>query len=164
MKKLLLSIISTAFIFALSTNAEHKNAKDFDYKLVNSKGRKTKPDLKNKEYIVLYYSASWCPPCQKFTPKLVDFYNEVQKDKGSKMNFEVIFVSSDRSKGSMKKYMKNKKMPWPAIAYKKKQKIKTVMKNAPSGIPHIVILGKNGEATFAGSANAGLSKLKTLAK
>ncbi|MFN9909829.1 MAG: thioredoxin-like domain-containing protein [bacterium] len=25
----------------------------------------------------LFFSAGWCPPCQTFLPKLVEFYNEI---------------------------------------------------------------------------------------
>lgn len=164
MKKLFFSIIATAFLIGFSANAEHKNADDFSHKLVNERGSKTKPDLSKKEYIVLYYSASWCPPCQKFTPDLVKYYNEVKKEKGIDMPFEVILVSSDRSASAMEGYMKQKKMPWPAIKFGKKEKIDVVKNNAPRGIPYIVVIDKEGTVVEKGNAYSVLPKLKKLIK
>ena len=71
--------------------------------LVNNKGEKIDyKDLKDKEYIVFYWSALWCGPCRRFSPKL----KEVYKKFGGGKRFEVIFVSSDRSEDKMKHYMK----------------------------------------------------------
>ncbi|KAJ9591496.1 hypothetical protein L9F63_001982, partial [Diploptera punctata] len=42
----------------------------------------------------IYFSAHWCPPCKAFTPQLIDTYSKVR---GKGNDFEVIFVSSDRS-------------------------------------------------------------------
>ena len=163
MKKLFFSIIATAFLFSFTATADHAN-KDLKYKLVDSKGKKVKPELASKEYIVLYYSASWCPPCQKFTPDLVKYYNEMKKAKGSKMPFEVILVTSDRSENAMLGYMKSKKMPWPAIDFGKESKIDVVKKNSPRGIPYIAVLDKDGKAVIKDNAFAALPKLKKLIK
>lgn len=89
---------------------------------------------------MLYYSAHWCPPCQKFTPKLVDFYKK-HKDK---YNFEIIFISSDGSTGKMKQYMKKAKMPWFAIDYKKIKK-SGVRKYEGRGIPCLVLFDQKGK-------------------
>jgi nucleoredoxin len=45
-----------------------------------------------KEVIALYFSASWCGPCKRFTPMLVDVYN-LLKSQGR--GFEVVFVSGE---------------------------------------------------------------------
>lgn len=44
--------------------------------------------------IALYFSASWCPPCQRFTPILSDFYNAAKE---ADCGFDIVYVSSDRS-------------------------------------------------------------------
>lgn len=44
--------------------------------------------------VALYFSASWCPPCQEFTPRLVGIYTEAQR---KHKDFELIFVSHDKT-------------------------------------------------------------------
>lgn len=47
-----------------------------------------------------------CPPCRRFTPILIDFYEKYSKEK----NFEIIFISSDEDEDSFNQYYKD--MPW----------------------------------------------------
>jgi nucleoredoxin len=83
-------------------------------KLVNAQGESAPASaLENKPMIALYYSAHWCPPCRKFTPKLVDLY---QKSGGGE-RFEVVLISSDRSEKDMLRYMTEAGMPWLALEY-----------------------------------------------
>jgi thiol-disulfide isomerase/thioredoxin len=60
--------------------------------------------FKGKRYVLIYFSAHWCPPCQRFTPLLADFYDE-HKDR---CEFEVLFVSSDREEGRMMDFFQNR--------------------------------------------------------
>lgn len=60
-------------------------------------------DTKKVKYVLLYFSASWCPPCRQFTPVLSDFYNKYKDDK----NFEVVFCSWDQSDADFAKYLKS---------------------------------------------------------
>mmetsp|Transcript_33194 Transcript_33194/g.69854 ORF Transcript_33194/g.69854 Transcript_33194/m.69854 type:complete len:221 (+) Transcript_33194:113-775(+) len=68
-------------------------------------GVPTASSLGGKKLVLLYFSASWCPPCKIFTPKLIEFYNSC--------DVEVIFVSSDRDEKSFSDYFA--KMPWLAM-------------------------------------------------
>jgi|SaaInlStandDraft_1057018.scaffolds.fasta_scaffold08272_3 nucleoredoxin len=109
--------------------------------LVNSRGSKVSiKNLVKKDYILLYYSASWCGPCKKFTPKLVDYYNK-NKTKG---NFEVVLVSSDSTRSDMLKYMKAGRMAWPAVDFKY-LKTSGIQKHGGKGIPCLVLFDKQGK-------------------
>ncbi len=46
------------------------------------------------KHLLLYFSASWCPPCKMFTPLLAEWYTKKKKE--GKVDFEIIFVSSDK--------------------------------------------------------------------
>jgi thiol-disulfide isomerase/thioredoxin len=65
--------------------------------------RLKKHELASKptKYYLFYYTASWCPPCQAFTPSLVKFY---QANKPNNDEFEIILVTSDSEEKDMEKY------------------------------------------------------------
>jgi len=96
--------------------------------------------LPQAEYIALYFSASWCPPCRTFTPKLVNFYNE---HSASNSNFELIFVSSDRDEDGMESYIVDYEMPWPSLEFDETRD-KRIRQFAGSGIPCLVIVDREG--------------------
>ena len=68
--------------------------------LIDADGNVVSLDHLKGKIVGIYFSAHWCPPCRAFTPKLVEF-----RDKNS-ARFELVFVSSDRSKAEKIKYMK----------------------------------------------------------
>ncbi|NJR41374.1 MAG: redoxin family protein [Akkermansiaceae bacterium] len=78
---------------------------DGDLLKLDGKSLKSYKDGKKpKKYYVFYYTASWCPPCQKFTPSLVDFYNKNKND-----DFEVILITSDEGEKAMEEYAEEKR-------------------------------------------------------
>ena len=127
-----------------SSLPETQLTKWLEKRLVARDGTRVKRSRENAlpeaEYIGIYFSASWCPPCRKFTPKLVDFYNQ---QRGQHSNFELIFVSSDSDEDSMEGYMVDYNMPWPAVELDD-VKDRTVRQFAGSGIPCLVIVNREG--------------------
>ncbi|XP_071692673.1 probable nucleoredoxin 1 [Rutidosis leptorrhynchoides] len=94
----------------------------------------------NGKTLGLYFSASWCPPCQRFTPNLIDVYNELSE----KDDFEIVFISADEDEESFAGYFS--KMPWLAVPFsdsKTREALDGCFK--VSGIPHLVFLDKNGK-------------------
>ncbi|KAL9246503.1 hypothetical protein vseg_020029 [Gypsophila vaccaria] len=110
-----------------------------DYLLRNNGDQVKIEDLKGK-IVGLYFSASWCPPCRRFTPKLIETYNELS----SKGDFEVVFVSADRDEDSFNDYFA--KMPWLAVPFADST-VKNSLdeKFSVMGIPNLVILNRDGE-------------------
>ncbi len=97
--------------------------------------------LADKKVIAIYYSAHWCPPCRQFTPELVKFYNETKKEHPE---FELIFVSSDRSEKDMEHYMQWGKMPWLGLKHAETRGSE-LTKHAARGIPYMVVLDAEGK-------------------
>ena len=91
----------------------------------------------------------WCPPCRKFTPVLVDFYNK-QKRRGAA--FELVFVSSDRSEDDMADYMSEYNMTWPAFAYGEN---KDIVQSNGNGIPSLIITDAEGNKLLDSYDNTG---------
>ncbi|KAF8698719.1 hypothetical protein HU200_034971 [Digitaria exilis] len=92
--------------------------------------------------VALYFSASWCPPCRQFTPKLIETYKELASQGKS---FEVVFVSGDKNDEAFNAYFA--KMPWLAVPFSDSEGRKGINgRFKVSGIPHLVILdAKTGE-------------------
>merc|ERR1719370_841309 len=76
----------------------------------------TLADLKGK-YIALYFSASWCGPCRRFTPTMIDVYNRAKR---AGHPFEIIWMSRDRYESSAEDFFA--KMPWYRVSWAERQK------------------------------------------
>src|SRR2546429_2060509 len=117
-------------------------------------------ELEKKKLIAFYFSAHWCAPCRKFTPQLVDYYNQVAREHPE---FEIVFFSLDKTGSAMESYMREANMPWPAIDYQKLQEKEALRKNAGGdGIPSLVVVDPTGRvisSTYAGGQYLGPQKV-----
>lgn len=132
-----------------------------DGNLVKLDGKKLadcKDATKPTKYYIFYYTASWCPPCQAFTPTLVAFYNEA---KTGNTNFELVLISSDNDEKSMEKYAMDKKMPWPQLEIKKVASFKKKINHGITGIPSVVVCDLEGKII---SKSEDINELKKLVK
>lgn len=99
----------------------------------------------SQKITAVYFSAHWCPPCQLFTPELVDTYT-LAEQKG--FDLEIVFVSFDQSEEEMMAYMKEAEMPWLALPYESEttERVKTFKSETlgSGSIPLLVILDSEG--------------------
>ncbi|KAF8016574.1 hypothetical protein BT93_H1943 [Corymbia citriodora subsp. variegata] len=107
--------------------------------LVRNNGDQVRVDSLKGKKIGLYFSASWCGPCQQFIPTLADVYNELSP----RGDLEIIFISADEDEESFIGYFS--KMPWLAIPFsdsENRDSLDELFK--VRGIPHLVILDGTG--------------------
>lgn len=92
--------------------------------------------LRDTKLVALYFSAHWCPPCQKFTPILKRFYENT-----SRKDIEIVYISSDRTLDEFLSYYGS--MPWLAVptdaeaAQRKNELARTFRLQ---GIPTLIVL------------------------
>eukprot|EP00603_Paraphysomonas_imperforata_P002114 CAMPEP_0114430790 /NCGR_PEP_ID=MMETSP0103-20121206/10232_1 /TAXON_ID=37642 ORGANISM="Paraphysomonas imperforata, Strain PA2" /NCGR_SAMPLE_ID=MMETSP0103 /ASSEMBLY_ACC=CAM_ASM_000201 /LENGTH=264 /DNA_ID=CAMNT_0001600267 /DNA_START=139 /DNA_END=929 /DNA_ORIENTATION=+ len=93
--------------------------------------------LRTNKTLGVYFSGSWCGPCQAFTPKLAKFY-EVLKKKSQE--FEVVWISHDHSSDDFVRYFQQ--MPWLALAADRVavQGARLAEQFGVQGIPALVLL------------------------
>ncbi|KAG5033776.1 hypothetical protein AAZX31_04G020300 [Glycine max] len=95
--------------------------------------------------IGLYFSAEWCVPCAKFTPKLISVYEKIKHELAEKgeEDFEVVLISSDRDQASFDSYYST--MPWLALPFGDPEIKNLVRHYNVQGIPWLVIIGPDGK-------------------
>lgn len=113
----------------------------FGSSVINAKKHRTSTSELTGKKIGIYFSAHWCPPCRQFTPKLVDFYNQL---KSEDKPFEIVFVSSDRSEREMIGYMKEADMPWLAVRHDSKESNHLKETFSIRSIPTLVVVNDQG--------------------
>jgi nucleoredoxin len=98
-------------------------------------------NLDNKKIIGLYFSASWCPPCRKFTPVISTLYEDMIEYYD---DIEFVFISSDKSNIEFNEYWD--KMSFPALSYEYRDKKEELVKLYDIGpIPALIFIDTNGE-------------------
>ena len=88
--------------------------------------------LGGKEFVLLYASAHWCPPCRKFTPMLANWY------KGVRDHVEIVFLSADHDANGFSGYFKTH--PWMAVDFDDDARDSLMAAIKVSGIPRLVVL------------------------
>ena len=98
-------------------------------------------DALSNKLVAVYFSAHWCPPCQRFTPMLASMY---KKMKAAGKDFEVVYVSLDKSLDQWKDYTAH--MPWLCVPWEGTQdvRMKLATKFGAQGIPHLVVVDTDG--------------------
>merc|ERR1712165_260120 len=102
----------------LKTTYFEKRLKNMDLiksqTLIRSDGSEVeaKSALSEKDLVLIYFSAKWCPQSERYTPMLKEFYEKV-----SNKGVEVIFASWDKSSEEMLSNMKESHGDWLALKH-----------------------------------------------
>ena len=127
--------------------------------LVRADGRPAEPvdalqGLAGK-VVGLYFTASWCGPCKRFSPHLVDFY-EAYKLEEAGDNFEVLMVGWDEVEEDRANYARDLGMPWLALPHEPRALTdELTLRYGVQSIPTLIVLeisadGKDAKVLTAG--------------
>ncbi|MFC1604251.1 TlpA family protein disulfide reductase [Planctomycetota bacterium] len=99
-------------------------------------------NLKGKVVLIDFW-ATWCGPCRRVMPDLVETYKEYH-DQG----FEIIGISLDKDQSQLEKYMLDMGITWQQYYDGLGWSNKMAKRFGVRGIPHIVLVDKNGAVHF----------------
>ncbi|KAH9318585.1 hypothetical protein KI387_020354 [Taxus chinensis] len=111
--------------------------------VIAPKGKQVSISSLTGKTVGLYFSAQWCFPCQKFTPRLVSVFNNLKETIKDGEGFEIIFISSDRHEAEFLSYYET--MPWLALPYGDEKNKELSRYFDVRGIPCLVIVGPDGK-------------------
>ncbi len=103
-------------------------------------------DRSEPEIYLAYFGAHWCGPCRRFSPELVQSYQQLKQ--AASDYFELVFVSSDRDESEQRTYVREVGMPWPVIKYSALGRVAPIERWAAKGIPSLVAVTREGELIF----------------
>ena len=108
----------------------------------NDKEKETKPnseecncdEFTDCKFVLLFFSAGWCAPCDQFLQVLKDFYSEVNINE---KNVEVIYVTCDRDEASFKESYT--RMPWLSFPFSSPKHEQLKKKFDVIGVPIVLV-------------------------
>ena len=89
--------------------------------------------------VLIDFWASWCGPCRKEMPELVELYKKYKNK-----NFEIIGVSFDNSADAWKNAIKQMDMTWPQMSDLKGWQSEGASIYGISSIPSTILVGGDG--------------------
>jgi len=111
-------------------------------------------DVLGDRTVLLYFSASWCMPCVRFTPKLIQTYTNL-KERGERV--EIVLVSCDQEQNFYNSYAR--KMPWFAVPFESLELAQRLVTKfeANHGIPHLAVIRPDGTSLEVDDAVGAIS-------
>jgi peroxiredoxin len=108
--------------------------------LPDANGKKISLSSFKGKYVLVDFWASWCLPCRKENPNVVQAYNKY-KDK----NFTILGVSLDKDKGDWMGAVESDKLAWTQVSDLQEWKSAAVATFNFSGIPFNVLVDPQGK-------------------
>ncbi len=105
------------------------------------------------QYVLVDFWASWCMPCRKENPNIINVYNEFKNK-----NFTVLGVSLDRDKAAWVKAIQDDQLPWAQVSDLKYWSSVVVPPYSIEGIPFNVLVDPQGNVIATNLHGPGLKQ------
>ena len=136
----------------ISKKADKKKQPDSPVVKAVKKMKKVKGRLNTKaDYYIYLFSASWCGPCCKEMPEIVEQHKKMKKDG----RVDIILMGKDETSAGVKGFIKQFNMKFYAVMASDKDATKVPGFTNPSGIPFCIVVDRYGRV-MAQSHPAGI--------
>mmetsp|Transcript_41668 Transcript_41668/g.94028 ORF Transcript_41668/g.94028 Transcript_41668/m.94028 type:complete len:211 (+) Transcript_41668:3-635(+) len=132
-------------LYRMDGGGEPGEVIDWLHRMVRCQGGQDVPgtSLLRDNLIGIYFSASWCPPCQTFTPLLAEAYQKIRTKHGERA-FEVVLVPLDTLESQWSEYIKG--MPWLSLHPAARECVVRIFMHFDiHQIPTLVVVNAKGE-------------------
>lgn len=130
---------------------------DFEMQTPDGKPIKLSDYVGKGKIVLVDFWASWCGPCRREMPNLVDAYAKYKSK-----NFEIVGVSLDQDGAAWKESIKTLKMTWPQMSDLKFWQSEGAQIYAVNSIPHTILI--DGEGTIIARGLYGPKLLEKIAE
>lgn len=146
MKFLSLLLLSVFMVADMPQNGE----KAFSIELKDPKGKEISLEDLEGKYVLVDFWASWCKPCRRENPNVVEAYKKYRKAKFKNgKRLEVFSVSLDRNKDAWKKAIEDDGLDWKYHGFDEGGAI--AKKYGIRGIPYSFLLDGDGNIVAQGA-------------
>ncbi len=115
-------------------------ARPFAIKATDLSGKHISLAQYKGKVVLLDFWATWCPPCVAEMPNVIANYKKYHAQ-----GFEIVGVSLDKNKGSLKSYIARKKMPWRQIFDGREFRGAVPRQYGVESIPFGLLIGRDGK-------------------
>ena len=157
------------FVF-INNNYQNNSGKHFsmyekvpDITLKNPKGKKIRLSKLRGKVVLIDFWASWCGPCRKESPNVVEAYNKYHKRKFTNgKGFEVFSVSLDKDKAKWIQAIHKDRLVWKNHCLDEFKKARALYH--VKSIPYAILINGDGEVIAQGKELRGIKLHLTLDK
>jgi len=159
MKKLFaLSIVLVSFAMHPSTGS-----KSIDFSVEGVNGKEFQLSSVKKKMILLDFWASWCGPCRKENPNIVEAYEKYNKAEfQDAKGLEIISISLDRDREKWKSAIATDNLSWKHHGFDEGGKVSKLY--GITSIPYSLLIDGEGNILAQGNELRGLNLHITLDK